>query len=238
MKYGINEIINSQNYQKVGSNFLVRYFFIPLAWPITWIFVNIGISPNQVTFLRIPILIIVFFLIIFNYLVLGYCLFYFSFILDCVDGQICRVADKASVFGKFFDGLVDTIYDLSFSLIIALSIDSYIDSTMSIAILASLLNAFLWITLLRYSLYENSKKKYKFGKFEKIIISFLEKKLLAQWFDIKYFIFPFFLLFNYEKMFIYILLFINVVLLIIYTLQKTYVAYRVLNFHRKSASSN
>lgn len=238
MKYNINHIINSQNYKKVESNFLVRYFFIPLAWPITWMFVNIGITPNQVTFFRVPILIIVFFLITFNYLILGYCLFYFSFVLDCVDGQICRVADKASVFGKFFDGWVDTIYDLAFSLIIALSIDSYIDSTMSIAILASLVNALLWITLLRYSIYEKVNKKYKFRKFEKKIFNFLEKKLLAQWFDIKYFIFPFFLLLNYEKIFIYILLFINVILLIIYTLQKTYIAYCILNFHRKSSSSN
>lgn len=238
MKYSIKEIINSQNYKKVESKFLVKYFFIPLAWPITWIFVNLGITANQVTFFRIPILIIVFFLIIFNYLVLGYCLFYFSFILDCVDGQICRVADKASVFGKFFDGWVDTVYDLSFSLIIALSIDSNTDSIMAIAILASLFNALLWIILLRYSLYEKKHKKYKFRKFEKKFFSFVEKKLLVQWFDIKYFIFPFFLLFNYQKTFIYILLLINIILLIIYTLQKIYIAYCTLNFHRKSSSSN
>ena len=88
---------------------------------------------------------------------MAYSLFYFSFVLDCVDGQICRVADKASVFGKFFDGWVDTIYDLAFSIIIALSISDYGDGIMSFAILASLMNAFLWVILLRYTMYEKVK---------------------------------------------------------------------------------
>ena len=238
VKFNLKEIVYSQNYKKLHSIFLVKYLFIPMAWPITWVFVNLGVAPNQVTFFRIPILIIIFILILLNHTIAAYCLLYFSFVLDCVDGQICRVANKASVFGKFFDGWVDTIYDLAFSVIIALSIRSYEDSIMSFAILASLMNAFLWIIILRYAMYEKVKRKYKFSKFKKKIFDFLDKKLLSQWFDIKYFLFPFFLLYSQEEIFIYFLLITNILLVAVYSLQKIYMAYCMLNFHRISSSSN
>ena len=237
MNYTFSDIINSQNYKKVGSKFLFKYFFIPIAWPFTWIFANLGISPNQATFLRFMIHIVAFIFLIFNLKITGYFLIYLALVLDCVDGQIARLTDNASYFGKFFDGWIDCIFEISFCIFIAYTIRQDDTNIMLIALIASLMNALYWISLIRFALHRKFQKNYKFSKLEKKLFKILDERILVDWYDIKYFIFPFFFILDLEKIFIIILLIINSLLFLIYSLQKLYIGYFVLNVHKVSSSS-
>ena len=119
----LKTIINSQNLNKVDSLFLFKYIFIPLAWPITWLFIFLGIKPNHATFIRLIVIIVSYFLVLFHsdYTLLSFILIYISLILDCVDGQIARTLDLATHFGKFFDGLIDNFLGATFPVIIAVA---------------------------------------------------------------------------------------------------------------------
>ena len=227
--YKIKDIIKSQDYSKVPSNFLFKYLFIPLAWPLTFILINLGVSPNQATYIRI--------IIHLGSFITGYILIYLAIIFDCVDGQIARTKNNATYFGKFLDGWIDCIFEVSFVIFIALTISQQEEGIINIALLASLMNALYWITLLRFSIIKENKKKYKFNKIAKQISELLDKKLLVYWFDIKYFIFPFFIIFNKEKEFIYLLLIANSIFFLVYSLQKMYIGYLVLNVHKISSTS-
>ena len=90
MKYKIKDIIESQDYNKIPSRFLFKYFFIPTAWPITLILLNLRISANQATLIRLIIHLVAFFFILIKFSLLGYILIYVAIIFDCVDGQIAR----------------------------------------------------------------------------------------------------------------------------------------------------
>lgn len=235
--YKIKDIIKSQDYSKVPSNFLFKYLFIPLAWPLTFILINLGVSPNQATYIRIIIHLIAYLFILIGSFITGYILIYLAIIFDCVDGQIARTKNNATYFGKFLDGWIDCIFEVSFVIFIALTISQQEEGIINIALLASLMNALYWITLLRFSIIKENKKKYKFNKIAKQISELLDKKLLVYWFDIKYFIFPFFIIFNKEKEFIYLLLIANSIFFLVYSLQKMYIGYLVLNVHKISSTS-
>ena len=237
IKYKIKDIIKSQDYNKIPSKFLFKYFFIPLAWPITFLFVNLGVSPNQATLIRLVTHIIAYLFILLGNFLLGYILIYLAIILDCVDGQIARTTNRATFFGKFFDGWLDCLFEISFIFFVSLAISTKDENIINIALLAALMNALLWITLLRFSLNKNNGKIYKFRNIENKIFNFLDNRLLVDWFDIKYFIFPFFVFFNKEKEFIFLLLIVNSFLFLVYALQKIYIGYSVLNVHRSSSSS-
>ena len=237
MKYKIKDIIESQDYNKIPSRFLFKYFFIPTAWPITLILLNLRISANQATLIRLIIHLVAFFFILIKFSVLGYILIYVAIIFDCVDGQIARTKNTATFFGKFLDGWIDCIFEILFVLYIAIAISYREQNIMPIAMLASMMNAFYWLTLIRFSLNIKNKNNYKFNKIERKIFKFLDNRLLVDWFDIKYFIFPFFVFFNLEKQFIYFLLIVNSLLFLIISLQKIYIGYFTLNVHKRSYSS-
>ena len=237
LKYKIKDIIRSQDYSKIPSRFLFKYIFIPLAWPITFLLLNLGVSPNQATLIRLITHIIAYLFILLGNFLLGYILIYLAIILDCVDGQIARTTNRATFFGKFFDGWLDCLFEISFIIFVSLAIATKDENIIKLALMAALMNALLWITLLRFSLNKNNKKIYKFKNIEKKIFSFLDNRLLVDWFDIKYFIFPFFVFFSKEKEFIFLLLIINSLLFLVYSLQKLYIGYSILNIHRSSSSS-
>jgi len=237
-KYTLRTIINSQDYSKISSIFLFKYVFIPLAWPITWFCLKINLSPNQVTFFRLLIIILSYFLVYFDKDLTGYILIYLALIIDCVDGQVARVLDKASYFGKFFDGWVDCIFEITFPLIISFSLYKMNgdESSIIFGMLAGLMNALYWITLFRYSINKPFIKDHKFSKFFTYIFNYMDNRLLLDWFDLKYFIFPIFFLFNILDYFIIILFIVNILLFIIYTLQRLYKGYYLLNVYKKSVS--
>ena len=201
--------------------------------------VKINMSPNQATFIRLITIIVSYYLVCIGENLIGYILIYMALIIDCVDGQLARVLDKASYFGKFFDGWVDCIFEITFPLVIAFSLYQ-VDEDKDIfiyGILAGLMNALYWITLFRYSINKPYFKKYYFSKVFNHIFNYMDNRLLVDWFDLKYFIFPIFLLFNILDSFILLLCVANTFLFIIFSLERLYRGYYYLNSYKKSMSS-
>lgn len=88
----------------------MRYFGRPLSFRITPLFHNTGWTANGVTAFRTALTVLCLICIGTGqtiWQVPGAALFYLIFVLDCVDGNLARLHDSASYWGKFSDGLSD-----------------------------------------------------------------------------------------------------------------------------------
>lgn len=95
------------------KSYAMNWFGRPLAHLVTPFFYNTGWTADQITLFRIG-------LAVLGMIVLGLAkswsavayiaIYYVVFVLDCVDGNIARLADSASYWGKFIDGLGDLIF--------------------------------------------------------------------------------------------------------------------------------
>lgn len=153
----MREIIGSQDLHGQTLPILFRYISIPLAWPLTYVLANIGISANGATALRLGITLAAFAAIASGsaqYYPVGIAAFFASIILDNVDGQIARVRDNASYYGKFFDGVVDSIAEagLPFFLGVYLFIAFGMADALILGAVGGLSHAMLQLVMLRYGL--------------------------------------------------------------------------------------
>lgn len=100
--------------KSVKNHFAVTWFARPLANILTIPFLRLGFSANQVTYLRtliVAMAVASFAIPLSNYVIyLAVFSFYLSFVLDCVDGNLARLRDEASYWGKFVDGVSDYIF--------------------------------------------------------------------------------------------------------------------------------
>ena len=99
------------------SCFVMTYIFRPLSFLVTPAVVGLGVSANGVTILGGILAILSLALFAsgdFLFWTLGLALFNAYLLLDAVDGNVARITDSASYFGKFLDGAIDT---LAFSLL-------------------------------------------------------------------------------------------------------------------------
>lgn len=115
------ELITSyKNSQKrvFDSEFFFFRIYRPLSFPITAVFIRLGITANIVTTIGAVALIASMVLLASGALIEGALLYLAAYILDFVDGNIARYTRKPSYFGIMIDGLVDT---LTFLLFLALA---------------------------------------------------------------------------------------------------------------------
>ena len=136
---------------------LLRYVAIPAAWPLTWLFLHIGFHPNVVTTIRFAVAILVLPLIVLpqaTYYAIGLISFAIAIVLDQVDGQICRIKNQASYFGKFYDGLTDAVTEIPLPTLLGLHLWLRDDAVHSLitGFAASAALALMYIVLLRYGL--------------------------------------------------------------------------------------
>ena len=99
--------------KKVRDHFTVKWFGRPIANAITPYFYNNGWTPNGVTLFRVVVCFIglACFLPPYDWgSALAALAFYHGFIMDCVDGNLSRLQNSATFFGKFVDGLADMLY--------------------------------------------------------------------------------------------------------------------------------
>ena len=89
-------------------NIVIRY----ISFLLTPFFMIFNLSPNQVSYIRLIVAIVSLYIIARGYYFEGILLLYLSFIIDCVDGNISRIKNKASYFGKYFDGFGDAVVDI------------------------------------------------------------------------------------------------------------------------------
>ncbi len=90
----------------------IALFGRPLANVITAPIHNMGWSANAVTYVRSALSVVVLLLLgsgAYPLQVAAVFGFYVVFVLDCVDGNLARLADSASYWGKFVDGLSDLL---------------------------------------------------------------------------------------------------------------------------------
>lgn len=122
-RVSIAEVRASQNLAKADIPRIMRYVFVPLSWPLTVLASAAGLSPNAVTAIR-GIVILVAMVCMASpetgVFASGVALMVFALVADSVDGNLCRLHDRASFFGKYFDGFVDMATDLLFPMALAL----------------------------------------------------------------------------------------------------------------------
>ena len=113
----IDQVRTSQNLENASIPVIMRYIFVPLAWPITSVFATFGVSPNAATTIRFGLILVSTYLLLSGAVALffyGVGTYIFAVILDSVDGNLSRLQDKASYLGKYLDGIVDIIGELLF----------------------------------------------------------------------------------------------------------------------------
>lgn len=129
-KYSLTDVVKSQNYSLgffgLGGGCIC--VSIPFAWPITLLMLYFRVSANSATFIRAVILVCALVSIAFfeNARWINFCLVFLFVVLDSVDGQICRVTNTASYFGKLFDGYLDCLAELFLPM--SISIALYLNS--------------------------------------------------------------------------------------------------------------
>ena len=119
LRVGIADVRRSQNLAKTSIPLVMRYVFVPIAWPLTAAAARFGLSPNGATVVRGNFSALGLILVscpsetVFG---LGLGLVILAKIADSVDGNLARLQDRASYFGKYLDGLIDMVEDLAFPL--------------------------------------------------------------------------------------------------------------------------
>lgn len=101
--------------RNVKNHISVTWFGRPIADVITPLFYNRGWTANGVTQFRIFLAALALVLLVVplhNVIYAAPVLFYFCFILDCVDGNIARLTRDVTYWGKFIDGLADFVFVL------------------------------------------------------------------------------------------------------------------------------
>lgn len=85
-------------------------FFVALARPLDWI----GLSPDAVTLLSIPLALIAAYFFWFNDYLYGLLFLALSVLFDALDGALAELQHKKTVFGNYLDATVDRITESFF----------------------------------------------------------------------------------------------------------------------------
>jgi len=110
-KYTVSEVRQTYYQKKTDLNILHK-LVRPLSFYLAVPFLNHGISANQVTYLAfiLGVISLIFFSVgLWWTSLLATFLFLTNVLLDHVDGNICRVMNSASYYGKFLDGAKDKL---------------------------------------------------------------------------------------------------------------------------------
>ena len=100
---------------RVRPQIFVRLFARPIAIYLTPMFYNAGVSANSVTVTRCVINLLALAALASGdlYLMLAFMVHvYLNLILDCLDGNIARMSETVTYWGKFFDGFADRFLSL------------------------------------------------------------------------------------------------------------------------------
>ncbi len=94
----------------MASKFRLRRIFKPLIKSVASILSKVGVSPNLATFIMLSFSIFSFIvLVFFSNLLLFSILVFLTGFFDGVDWAIARIKRKATIFGGFFDSVMDRV---------------------------------------------------------------------------------------------------------------------------------
>lgn len=196
------------------KNFAFIYFFRPISIFPTYIFYKLKFVPNGVTYLRI-----VGFLVLMSHPLLSLEFTSLEFfmsvlllqILDFCDGNLARIMNMESLYGKFIDSIADTLLPITHLYIIYYYFSgdvSYTDSY--IVILIVILYLASQIISNKNTLFSNlsnkGKHSYKTSQSNKFKVS---RSIFSSFIFFKNLYIVIFILFDLVNFLIYLLLFIS-----------------------------
>tara|TARA_B100001996_G_scaffold382920_1_gene376321 strand:+ start:14842 stop:15576 length:735 start_codon:yes stop_codon:yes gene_type:complete len=144
----------------------------------------ISFNPNQISYIRLFVAFLSLIILSYGYYFQGVLLFFISYIIDCIDGNIARIKNQASYYGKYFDGFGDSAVEIitpiallfyffdnfiyGNKIIIILSTLTVISSSLSYLIIDKTYNYIRWV-------FVETKKKVKSPNFlsNKFLIIFI-----------------------------------------------------------------
>jgi len=95
-----------------GTGLIDHYVYRKIViWLISTF--RLDVNPNLITMLSLVYALFCSYLIVIGHPLLGSVLYMFFNVLDLLDGAIARVYNRKSVFGAFFDGLVDVLGEVA-----------------------------------------------------------------------------------------------------------------------------
>lgn len=107
MKYTFKQIYNSVTPEKRKSDgTITAVLYRPLGYPVSWIFLNLGIQANTITLFSALCCIVAFFCTLFPASFLHWVaiiLFGIFAVGDCADGTMARTAKKQTTYGGWAD---------------------------------------------------------------------------------------------------------------------------------------
>lgn len=99
---------------------LYRYVYRPCSFPLSTLFILLGVSANQVSMLNVLLLLVTLSIFAFGgsgSILLASALYFLFYVLDFADGNIARFHGTPSYFGKLLDGVIDTLGFLVFAVV-------------------------------------------------------------------------------------------------------------------------
>jgi phosphatidylglycerophosphate synthase len=107
MNHSLRSIRAAQNPEKLATDgFMTRFVYRPLAYPSSWLFLRLGLRPNQVTYASAMVCLAGFICALIPspffhlYALLAFLVFA---VLDCADGTMARAIGAKTTFGGFVD---------------------------------------------------------------------------------------------------------------------------------------
>ena len=98
---------------QVQNMAIVRHIGRPIGNALTPFFFNQGWTANRMTTLRLMLTLLAAIILGFGSPVvvwLAAVMYYLCFITDCIDGNLARLGDNTSYWGKFYDGVADRLF--------------------------------------------------------------------------------------------------------------------------------
>lgn len=254
----ISDIRASQDLSKANIPYVMRFVFVPLAWPVTSIFASLGISPNMATTFRFGLILLSAGFIVSDehtIFIWGVALFLLSVVFDSVDGNLSRIQNKASFYGKYFDGITDMFGELLFhaALIFHFRAETlFVESAAFMSLMGMLSLGVLYILVHRLPLFASSlplaiknaapahpglARFLENNPIGKMVMTF-DCRSFSILFDLKYVVFVYFIIYGYLSEFIIIMNYIYAVFVVLFFLSRTLKAYVTLDHHKISQSAS
>ena len=95
-----------------GEPLVFAFLIRPLSFVLTPVFLSLGVSANQVTYLGCGIGVVSLVLLAWGThltWILGFVFFVLQMLMDAIDGNLARMTNSATYLGKFLDGLSDML---------------------------------------------------------------------------------------------------------------------------------
>ncbi|MDD5679952.1 MAG: CDP-alcohol phosphatidyltransferase family protein [Candidatus Omnitrophica bacterium] len=122
MKYAPSKVKNSFNFNANNASVISRYIIRPLSFYMTSFALELNMKPDQATAISLALNVMSAFAFITGtriFFTFGVLLYFLAVLFDFVDGNIARITDSATYFGKFADGAVDVFADSFIPLAVA-----------------------------------------------------------------------------------------------------------------------